>query len=77
METIRVVRILCILAPVMMTGCATITSNEMQPVSVTTKDDKGQILEKAKCNLRNDKGAWDAESPAVTKFRSNRPRSGK
>lgn len=69
METIRVVRILCILAPVMMTGCATITSNEMQPVSVTTKDDKGQILEKAKCTLRNDKGAWDAESPAFVQVR--------
>lgn len=50
-------------------GCATITSNEMQPVSVTTKDDKGQNLEKAKCTLRNDKGAWDAESPAFVQVR--------
>ena len=50
-------------------GCATITSNEMQPVSVTTKHDKGQNLEKAKCTLRNDKGAWDAESPAFVQVR--------
>jgi hypothetical protein len=65
----RVVRVLCLVAPVMTTGCATITSNEMQPVSVTTKDDKGQGMEKAKCTLRNDKGSWDAESPAFVQVR--------
>jgi hypothetical protein len=65
----RVVQVLCLVAPVMTIGCATITSNEIQPVSVTTKDDKGQYLEKAKCTLRNDKGAWDTESPAFVQVR--------
>lgn len=69
MKAIRVVQMLFLVAPVMTTGCATITSNELQPVSVTTKDDKGQGLEKAKCTLRNDKGSWDAESPSFVQVR--------
>ena len=58
-----------LLLPVMFTGCATITSNEMQPVSVTTEDEKGLGLEKAKCSIRNDKGSWEAESPAFVQVR--------
>lgn len=44
-------------------GCATITSTEMQPLSVTTEAADGATLEKATCTLRNDKGSWTAESP--------------
>jgi hypothetical protein len=69
MKTNRAILQLCLVAPMLTTGCATITSNEMQPVSVTTKDDKGENLEKAKCILRNDKGTWDAESPAFVQVR--------
>lgn len=69
MKTNRAILQLCLVAPMLTTGCATITSNEMQPVSVTTKDDKGEYLEKAKCSLRNDKGTWDAESPAFVQVR--------
>ena len=64
-----ILHLLACAATLAASGCATITSNEMQPVSLTTKDDKGQNLEKAKCTLRNDKGAWDAESPAFVQIR--------
>jgi hypothetical protein len=41
----------------------------MQPLSLTTEDEKGLGLEKAKCSLRNDKGSWDAESPTFIYIR--------
>lgn len=46
-------------------GCATITSNEMQTVALNTKTADGQPVEKAKCTLKNDKGTWQADSPGV------------
>lgn len=46
-------------------GCATITSNEMQTVALNTKTAEGQPVEKAQCSLKNDKGKWQAESPGV------------
>ncbi len=46
-----------------LSGCATITSSEMQKVALNTKTDAGQPVEKANCTLTNDKGAWKAESP--------------
>lgn len=53
-----------ILASVILSGCASITSDTMQSVSLTTEDTQGQMLEKARCTLRNDKGTWEAESPS-------------
>lgn len=44
-------------------GCATITSSEMQPLSLTTQAADGAQLEKASCTLRNDKGSWTVQSP--------------
>lgn len=69
MKTNRVVLMLGLVAPLTLSGCATITSNEMQPLSLKTQDDKGQNLEGAKCTLRNDKGSWDATSPAFVQVR--------
>lgn len=46
-------------------GCATITSDEMQTVTLNTKTTDGQTVEKAKCSLKNDKGTWQAESPGL------------
>lgn len=46
-------------------GCATITSNEMQTVALNTKTADGQPVEKAKCTLKNDKGTWQADSPGM------------
>ena len=44
-------------------GCATITSSELQPLSLTTEAADGAQLEKASCTLRNDKGSWTVQSP--------------
>jgi len=48
----------------MASGCASITSSDMQSVSVTTHTQDGKLVEKTKCTLKNDKGAWQAEAPA-------------
>jgi hypothetical protein len=50
-------------------GCATITSNEVQPLSLTTESADGTKVEKASCTLRNDKGSWTAESPGFVPVR--------
>jgi hypothetical protein len=44
-------------------GCATITSSETQPLSVTAQAGDGRPVEKASCTLRNDKGSWQVEAP--------------
>jgi hypothetical protein len=44
-------------------GCATITSSETQPLSVTAQADDGRPVERANCTLRNDKGTWQVEAP--------------
>lgn len=46
-----------------LTGCSSITSDKMQSLALTTQDQTGQIIDKAKCTLHNDKGTWEAESP--------------
>jgi hypothetical protein len=51
------------LAVLLAQGCATITSTEMQPLSLTTEAADGAQLEKASCTLRNDKGSWTLQSP--------------
>lgn len=44
-------------------GCATITSSETQSLSVTAQAAGGAPVEKARCSLKNDKGAWDVSTP--------------
>lgn len=50
---------------VLASGCATITSTEMQPVTVATHSAEGQPVEKATCSLKNDVGSWSVTSPGV------------
>ena len=50
-------------------GCATITSGEMQTVSLTTQGKDGEVLEKADCVLKNERGEWKATSPAQVSIR--------
>lgn len=50
-------------------GCATITSDEMQPVTVTTKAASGETVEKARCDLKNDRGTWQVDSPGIVSVR--------
>lgn len=44
------------------TGCASITSGKVQPVSVTTTCD-GEVIQGAACTLTNDKGSWFVKTP--------------
>lgn len=50
-------------ASVIISGCATITSSEMQTVSLRTDSAEGQPVEQAKCTLHNDKGSWEMVTP--------------
>ncbi|MDP2242076.1 MAG: hypothetical protein Q8K18_18215 [Burkholderiales bacterium] len=58
-----------LLVTVLASGCASITSSDMQPLSVTANSEDGKTVEKAKCTLKNDKGSWQAESPAFVDVR--------
>lgn len=44
------------------TGCASITSGKIQPLSVTAKCD-GRDVVGARCDLTNSKGQWFVETP--------------
>ncbi len=54
---------------VLSTGCASITGNEMQQLSLTTKAENSTTLEGAKCKLQNDKGTWETKSPGFVNVR--------
>jgi hypothetical protein len=56
--------IILIFSLVGLVSCASITSDTNQPLSLVTKDLKGDTVEGAQCTLRNDKGAWEAKSPS-------------
>ena len=61
---------LCVIA-VLTTGCASITSEKTQSLAVTAHSEDGNLVEKAKCSLENDKGNWQVETPgSVTVRRS-------
>lgn len=67
MSTHRVATVLlCCLA---VSGCATITSSEMQSVALTAVDKDNQPIDGASCQLRNDRGNWDARTPAMVSVR--------
>ncbi len=44
-------------------NCASITSDNNQPISIVVKDDKDKPLEDVKCTVVNDKGAWEVKAP--------------
>lgn len=50
-------------------GCATITSSEMQPLTLNTRTADGKAVDKANCTLKNDKGAWQLVSPGTIAVR--------
>jgi len=45
-----------------LSGCASITSGKVQPISVTTACD-GEPINGAMCTLTNDKGSWFVKTP--------------
>jgi hypothetical protein len=54
---------------VVLPGCATITSSEMQDLSLQVANDKGEALKDVKCTLKNDKGNWEADAPGFIAIR--------
>jgi len=60
---------LAVVAFAILPGCATITSNEMQTVSLTAKGQDGNTVDQVSCVLKNDKGQWQATAPAQVAVR--------
>ncbi|WP_439536727.1 hypothetical protein [Methyloversatilis sp.] len=52
-----------LLSTLLFGGCATITSNEMQSVTLNTLSSKGDRVDQTRCTLKNDKGSWTATAP--------------
>ncbi|MEE9302296.1 MAG: hypothetical protein V3U84_00785 [Thiotrichaceae bacterium] len=48
-----------------LSGCATITSDGMQNISVATQNLSGTAVKGANCTLKNDKGDWKVTSPGT------------
>jgi hypothetical protein len=56
-------KIFALILPILiLTGCASITSGKVQPLSVVTTCD-GEPLNGASCTLINDKGSWFVKTP--------------
>jgi hypothetical protein len=54
----------CALAALALTGCASITGNKLQPLTVTTVQDNQEIAGVA-CTLSNDAGTWFVTTPGT------------
>lgn len=50
-------------------GCASITGSEIQNLALSVKNEKNEAVTDAKCTLKNDKGSWQASSPAFVDVR--------
>ena len=50
-------------------GCSTITQSESQPLSLTATYENKPV--EATCQLKNDKGTWDAKTPANVSVRKS------
>jgi hypothetical protein len=46
-----------------MTGCASITGDSMQSLSISTETVDGKIVSEAKCSLKNEEGEWEVTTP--------------
>ncbi len=60
---------LALLAPLAFSGCATVFTGEMQNVALDAQSADGEPLAQADCTLKNDRGSWQAESPAQVQVR--------
>lgn len=52
-----------------LSGCASITGTEGQQLALSTTGKDGNPIEGAKCKLSNDRGTWEAKSPAFVDVR--------
>lgn len=50
-------------------GCASITSSDMQNLALTVKTENDETVKDAKCTIKNDKGNWQATSPGFVDVR--------
>ena len=62
-------RLLAVIIMLTASGCASITSSDMQPLSLTTHNEQGQPVDQVKCTARNDKGVFEANSPGFLQVR--------
>ncbi len=57
----RLYALLC--ATLLASGCASITGSEIQNLSLRATSEQGKDVEKADCELKNDKGQWKGITP--------------
>lgn len=48
-----------------LSGCASITTSAMQPISIKTKNKEGSDVVQANCSLKNEKGQWSVVTPNI------------
>ncbi|WP_430433904.1 hypothetical protein [Methyloversatilis sp.] len=60
---------LLILSASLFGGCSTITSSEMQTVTLSARTQGGDAVDQTKCTLKNDKGSWTATAPGNVMIR--------
>jgi hypothetical protein len=58
-----------LLISAMSTGCASITGSEIQSISLNAQSEQGTPVEKASCELTNDKGMWSGVTPGFIQVR--------
>ena len=52
-----------------LSGCASVTTSAMQPVSVTTQSKQGNDVSQANCTLKNTNGEWSVVTPNTVSVR--------
>jgi len=62
----RLALIAAMAVAILTTGCATVSGSTNQTVAVVAKDQKGDEVADAKCELNNDKGRWYLTTPGST-----------
>jgi len=50
-------------------GCASITSSDMQNLALNATTEANEQVKGAKCTLKNDRGTWTAETPGFIEVR--------
>lgn len=55
----------------LISGCATVTGSETQPIMIETHDATGSPVAGAECKVTNDKGTWTVKSPGTVSARKS------
>lgn len=61
--------VIALAAAVTSVGCSTITQSETQPLSLTASYQEKPV--EVQCQLKNDKGSWDAKAPSNVNVRKS------